>query len=176
MEVAIRTFRLTKRNLDVNTQRGHAKIVAQATQRAVCSRSASNLFVGAGLAPPAHCVLPSSRHKRSTRHHLHPNLPLTRPVKLTQKYSLPSPQRQLPTFHKHHLARPSHHGLRMRIRIPFSVPVRPSVGYQPIENSLQIRRHVRVSVLVDHYSRRRVAQTRSKSRPLPPHPRPPSPP
>src|SRR5262245_33321763 len=132
MEVAIRAFRLTKRNLHVDSRPcTHDQTLAQlpwrVAQRPSIHGEKRPLIDAEESAGASTSVL------RFTDN-LHPHFSFSWPIKLTEKHSLPSSQCQLSTFHKNRLACPGQRCLRMRVCITLAVPIRSSLRHQPIKH------------------------------------------
>src|SRR5579883_1392963 len=85
---------------------------------------------------------------------LHVKMPLARAVKFAKENALPPAQRELASLHKDHLARSSKRCLHVRVSVPFRVPVWTLSRHKPVENAFQIRRDIRVRMLIDGYARR----------------------
>jgi hypothetical protein len=79
----------------------------------------------------------------------HLEMSLAGAVEFAKEDTLPAPQLQLAVFHKNRLACSHQHGLHVRIRISFGVPVRPFKGDQAVKRAFEITGHIGVGTLVD---------------------------
>ena len=140
MKITVRAFRLAERDLHVDAKAGHlhknfntAPHCAQAAVAATRSQKAL-----------------SAAKSESFGDNFYLQMSITRTVEFAKEDTLPATQPQLAVFHKYRLARANQHGLHVRVRISFGMPVRPFKRNQAIKRAFKIAGHVGIRALVDH--------------------------
>src|SRR3984893_14991343 len=122
MKITVRAFCLAERDLHVDAKAGHlhknfntAPVGCQAELAATRSQKAL-----------------SAAKSKSFGDNFYLQISITRTVEFAKEDTLPATQQQLAVFHKYRLARDNQHGLHVRVRISFGVPVRPFKRNQAI--------------------------------------------